>query len=123
MDVSDMRVYTIFVSKVFEFSCVTQVWHYADLGRRNRTYQTILFENVRALANFAGCKTKSLSFDVPPLAIRRNDASELRQQILLMTSEERKKRGINKSTLWYQKKRLAEGKSIKIYGKVLSRLE
>ena len=30
--------------------------------------------------------------------------------------------GISKSGLWYQKKKLAQGKMIKVYGKVLSKL-
>ena len=90
---------------------------------RNATYQTILFENVRAIANFTVNKTKALSFDVPLIANRRNDIVDLQQHILSMSPAERKRLGINKSTLWYQKKRLIEKKSIKIYGKVLSRLQ
>ena len=39
-----------------------------------------------------------------------------------MTSEERKRLGINKSTLWYIKKNLAEGKTPKIYEKILLKL-
>jgi CRISPR-associated protein Cas1 len=39
-----------------------------------------------------------------------------------MTHDERKRFGINKSTLWYEKKQLAEGKTVKIYNKVLSKL-
>ena len=39
-----------------------------------------------------------------------------------MTPEERKRLGINKSTLFYMKKNLQEGKSIKIYDKVLTKL-
>lgn len=89
---------------------------------RNVTYQTILFENVRVLANFSACKTNSLSFDVPSLAIKRKDTSELRQHILAMTAAERKALGINKSALWYQKKKLAEGKTIKVYDRTYTKL-
>ncbi|MDH3278788.1 MAG: hypothetical protein OEL84_04450 [Nitrosopumilus sp.] len=39
-----------------------------------------------------------------------------------MTSEERKQLGINKSTLWYMKKNLSEGKSPKIYEKILLKI-
>jgi len=39
-----------------------------------------------------------------------------------MTPDERKRHGINKSTLWYMKKNLNEGKRIKFYGKTLSKI-
>ena len=39
-----------------------------------------------------------------------------------MTPEQRKRLGINKSTLFYMKKNIKNGKSIKIYDKVLSKL-
>jgi hypothetical protein len=41
---------------------------------------------------------------------------------LAITPAERKTRGINKSTLWYQQKKLADGKKIKLYHKVLTKL-
>lgn len=44
-------------------------------------------------------------------------------QILTMTVEETKARSINKSTLWYQKKMLKEGKVIKVYDKVKVKVE
>jgi hypothetical protein len=54
--------------------------------------------------------------------IQRNDTLEWQQRILAITSTERKTRGINKSTLWYQKKKLADGKKIRLYHKVLTKL-
>jgi hypothetical protein len=56
--------------------------------------------------------------------IQRNDTLELQQRILAITPTERKRRGINKSTLWYQKKKkkLADGKKMKLYHKVLTKL-
>ena len=44
--------------------------------------------------------------------MNRNDNLELRDKILNMTSDERKKLGINKSTLWYIKKNLSERKKL-----------
>jgi len=35
-----------------------------------------------------------------------------------LTAEDRKKLGINKSTLWYMQKHIKEGKRIKVYSKV-----
>lgn len=82
---------------------------------KNATYQTILYGNVQTLAHFVIGKSKTLAFDVPTLAIKRNDTIDVQQRILSMTPSERKRLGINKSTLWYQKKKLAEGKKIKVY--------
>ena len=39
-----------------------------------------------------------------------------------MTPEYRKKLGINKSTLFYMKKNILEGKNIKIYKKIIKKL-
>jgi hypothetical protein len=63
-----------------------------------------------------------LQLAIPPVKIQRNDTLELQQRILATTPTERKRQGINKSTLWYQKKKLAEGKNVKIYGKVMSKM-
>jgi hypothetical protein len=54
--------------------------------------------------------------------IQRNDTLEWQQRILAITSTERKTRGINKSTLWYQKMKVDDGKKIKLYHKVLTKL-
>jgi len=37
--------------------------------------------------------------------------------------EKRKESKINKSTLWYQQKKIKEGKTIKIYNKTRERIE
>ncbi len=89
---------------------------------RNAAYQTILYRNVQALANFIMGKGKPLGFDVPCVAIRRDDTLDMKQCILAMTPDERKRLGINKSTLWYKKKQLIEGMPLKIYRKVSERL-
>lgn len=89
---------------------------------RNAMYQTILFRNIQTLANFVIGKSKAISFDIPALAIKRNDTGYIQRRILAMTPAERRMAGINKSTLWYQKRKLAEGKTIKVYDKVLSKL-
>lgn len=38
-----------------------------------------------------------------------------------MTPDERRKLGINKSTLWYMKKNLKSGSKIKVYKKMLDK--
>lgn len=89
---------------------------------RNATYQTILYNNIQFLAYHLLDKNKRLDFDVPTLTIKRNDSLEVSQRILSMTPDERKKLRISKSGLWYQRKKLTEGKAIKVYDKVLSKL-
>lgn len=89
---------------------------------RNATYQTILFENVRAVANFVIGKSKWLDFHAPMHTIKRNDDLNMQRRILAMTPEERKRLGISKSGLWYQKKRIVDGKTGRIYRKILSKL-
>jgi len=49
--------------------------------------------------------------------IQRNDTLEWQQRILAMPPTERKTHGMNKSALWYQKKKLVDGKKIKLYHK------
>ena len=57
------------------------------------------------------------------MKLNRNDNVELRNKILNMTAEERERSGINKSTLWYIKKNLREGKTPKIYQKILLQIQ
>ena len=90
--------------------------------KRNHTYQNILFDNVQQLANFIVGKRKDLQFVIPQVKIQRNDPLELQQKILAMSPTETKRRGINKSTLWYQKKNLARGNRIRVYEKIMSKL-
>ena len=40
-----------------------------------------------------------------------------------MTPDERRELGINKSTLWYIQKNLVEGKTTKIYEKILLKIQ
>ena len=86
---------------------------------KNCSYQIILQDNLQQLSNFIVDKKKELDFVIPKMKLNRNDDLELREKILNMTSSQRKELGINKSTLWYIKKNLSEGKTPKIYEKIL----
>ena len=57
------------------------------------------------------------------MKLNRNDNLELREKILNMTIAERKGLGINKSTLWYIKKNLSEGKTSRMYEKILLKIQ
>ncbi len=66
--------------------------------------------------------TSEISFDIPFIKLSGYDTDSMREKILDITPEERKRLGINKSTLWYQKKHIREGRKIKIYRKVRNRI-
>jgi len=89
---------------------------------KSHSYEGVLLDNVRILANHVIGKSNELRFSLPEIDIEREDSSSIRDRILSISPEERKKLGINKSTLWYQKKHIREGKRIKIYQKVNSKL-
>ncbi|HXG73358.1 MAG TPA: CRISPR-associated endonuclease Cas1 [Candidatus Nitrosotenuis sp.] len=89
---------------------------------KNYTFSNILHETILRLANYITDKTEKISFDVPKLEIKRNDDVTLQKKILKMSPSERKKLGINKSTLWYMKKNLKSGSKIKVYKKMLGKI-
>jgi CRISPR-associated protein Cas1 len=86
---------------------------------RNATYQTILYRNIQTLTNFVISKSKQLDFDIPAVILKRNDSLDVQQRILAMMPDERKRLGISKSGLWYQKRKLANGEPVKVYRKTL----
>jgi len=92
-------------------------------GKKYFAYQNVLYNNISQLAQFVGDKKKILEIKVPPIKINRDDNLELRNKILSMSPEERKRLGINKSTLWYMKKNISSKDKIKIYDKILDRLK
>lgn len=88
---------------------------------KNHTYQNILQDNVQQLANFISEKKKGMEFFIPKRKIYRNDELDIQKKILTMTPDERRKLGINKSTLWYIKKNISDGKTSKIYSKIMNK--
>jgi CRISPR-associated protein Cas1 len=69
------------------------------------------------LEKYLSGKTSVLQFIIPDLKITRVDSKEIRSKIMSIDPEKRKELGINKSTLWYQQKKIKEGNIIKVYGK------
>ncbi|MCL5404582.1 MAG: CRISPR-associated endonuclease Cas1 [Candidatus Marsarchaeota archaeon] len=86
------------------------------------SYQNILYENVRLLANYIMGKSDKPQFKVPEFKIKREDSTGVRSKVLSLTPQDRKRLSVNKSTLWYMKKHIKEGKKIKIYGKVFRKI-
>ena len=65
------------------------------------SYQDILYENIRLLANYIMGKSGKLQFNVPEFEIKRDDNTDICSRVLSITPEDRKRLGINKSTLLY----------------------
>jgi CRISPR-associated protein Cas1 len=86
------------------------------------SYQNVLYENVRMLANYIIGKSSKLQFDIPEFEIKREDNTEVRNKVLSLTPQDRKRLNINKSTLWYMQKHVKEGKRIKVYRQIRSKL-
>lgn len=76
-----------------------------------------MFENIRDFSKYIMGKTNELTFYIPNIRIDRNDDNKLRSKIMSVDPEKQKNLKINKSTLWYQQKKIKEGKAIKVYNK------
>jgi len=82
-----------------------------------------MFENIRELSKYITGNSKSLEFTIPEIEIKRNDNSQIRERIMSIDPEKRKELKINKSTLWYQRKNIKEGKTIKTYNETKVKIE
>ena len=86
------------------------------------SYQNILYENIMLLANYIICKSSKIQFNISESKIKREDSTDIRNKVLGIMPKDRKKLGINKSTQWYMQKHMKEGKKVKIYSKIVSKL-
>jgi len=82
-----------------------------------------MFENIRELSRYIIGNGKQYEFAIPDIEIKRNDNSQVRNRIMSIDPEKRKELKINKSTLWYQQKKIKKGKNIKIYNKTKVKFE
>ncbi|MBM2852553.1 MAG: hypothetical protein HW420_1100 [Candidatus Nitrosotenuis sp.] len=82
-----------------------------------------MYDNIQQLALYIADKKKTIEFVVPHVEINRDDNLLLREKILALSPYDRKKLGINKSTLWYLKKNVSSKDKIKIYDKILEKLK
>ena len=94
-----------------------------EFRNKQHTLDNIMFENVRELSRYLSGKVKSLEFKIPDITMSRNDTTDIKDKIMSIDPEKRKDLKINKSTLWYQQKKIKEGKTIKIYNKTRVRIE
>jgi hypothetical protein len=71
--------------------------------------------NARRLASFMLGRSQNLEFVLKPIVVREIFETEVVKQQILTNSH--RDLGMNKSTLWYQKKRLKETGSVMLYNK------
>jgi len=84
---------------------------------RNKQYaleNNIMFENIREVSRYIIGNSKQLEFSIPNIKIKRNDNSQIRDKIMSIDPEKRKELKINKSTLWYQQKKIKEAMTIRV---------
>ena len=87
-----------------------------EFRNKQHTLENIMIENVRELSRYISGKAKILEFKIPDITISRNDTIDMRNKIMSIDPEKRKALKINKSTLWYEQKKIKEGNVIKVYG-------
>jgi len=88
-----------------------------EFKNKQHTLENIMFENIRKLSKYIMGNVKQLEFRIPNITIKRNDNSQIRDKIMSIDPEKRKELKINKSTLWYQKKKIKEGEKIKFHSR------
>lgn len=67
-----------------------------EYKKKSYAYDYVLQDNVQKLANYIQNKSTNLQFHIPLVKIDRDDHTEVRDMILKMTPEERKKLGITR---------------------------
>ena len=94
-----------------------------EFRNKQHTLDNIMFENVRELSRYISGKVKELEFKIPDITMSRNDTTDIKDRIMSIDPDKRKVLKINKSTLWYEQKKIKEGKTIKLYNKTKIRIE
>ena len=94
-----------------------------EFMNKQHTLDNIMFENVRELSRYISGKAKTLEFKIPDIEISRNYTIDVQNKIMSIDPKKRKALKINKSTLWYQQKKIKDGKTIKMYNKTKVKIE
>jgi CRISPR-associated protein Cas1 len=94
-----------------------------NLRKNQYTLDNILFENVMELSRYILGKAKRLDFKTLDIEISRNDNIVIRSKIMSIDLGRRKQSKINKSALWYDQKKIKEGKSIRMHNKTREGIE
>jgi CRISP-associated protein Cas1 len=90
-------------------------------GQR-RTFDAILFETARKLARHLLGRSKRLDLDFPFGAFEEAVDRDAAEAISALSYAHARELGISKAGLWDMKRRAAEGKPVRLYGKVARKL-
>lgn len=93
-----------------------------NVGKQNLRYETVLEVDVRMIVRFLFGQTNTIDFRVPFATDDSWADAGLALRILDMTPEERKELGISKTTHWYARRNVREGKPIRVYAKTRTKL-
>ena len=91
-------------------------------GGQRRTLDAVLFEAVRTLARYLMGGSKTLDPGYPFVAFDRALTLRAAEEILSLSSAERRALGVRANTFHYLKRRIAEGKPLRLYRKVARRM-
>jgi CRISPR-associated protein Cas1 len=93
-----------------------------SFGGRNRTLDTVLFENTRKLARHLLGQSRRLDLDFSFAAFDGALDIQTAEAVSALTYADARKLGISKAGLWDMKRRAAEGKPLRLYAKVIRKL-
>jgi CRISPR-associated protein Cas1 len=94
-----------------------------SVGGRNYSYETLVQEAARKLARHLTAPKATLNLSYPFAADNAGYVgSDLKERVASLTLAERKTAGISKTTWHYIRKRVAEERPLRLYGKVARRL-
>ncbi|MFI5449643.1 MAG: hypothetical protein ACHQ03_07760 [Candidatus Bathyarchaeia archaeon] len=86
-------------------------------------WDTVVQEKTNELARYLSGKSKTLSFMEPSPTLERSDNKELRERIKALTSQDAKKLGIDKSTLFTLRQHVRKEPPFQLYRKTLEKLQ
>jgi CRISPR-associated protein Cas1 len=93
------------------------------VGGRNFAYETLVVEAARRLARSLSESKARFDLSYPfDLGESGHVGTEVQDRVASLTYAEARKFGISKAGLWDMKRRAAEGKPLRLYGKVARRL-
>ena len=93
------------------------------VGGRNYSFETLVLETARRLAKYLTAPKTMLDLSYPFAAEEAGYVgSDLKERVASLTLAERKAAGISKTTWHYIRKRVAEERPLRLYGKVARRL-
>ena len=89
---------------------------------KNYSYHVILQDITQQLANYIIGKTKECNLTIPKINLGNLDYVKISKKVMSLNPQERKRLGINKSTLWHIKKNIKQKKKINIHNKTLEKM-